>query len=260
MRRPPRSARARLHRLSLTSSTLAPRTRSTVASKSPSRKLFAGARHASEPAQHQAARACGASRHLERFSVAERCRAADATSIAPETSHSPAGLYSRSGPSTSNSSRNLAEQLLEQILERDQSQQLSVFVDHQRELEAAAPHLVEQFPSGLRRRHEVGRANQALEARRRRFQPPHDQVLGVQNVRRCCPGCRGRSGCARSGRAPPRRSIASGGVAISSEKIRSRGVITSDTRRLAEVEDLMDQRALGGLDLALMLARLGAAP
>ena len=48
----------------------------------------------------------------------------------------------------------------------------------------------------------------------------------------------------------------SGGVAMSSVKIFSRGVITSDTRRVAEVEDLVDQFALLRLDFALKLAGL----
>ena len=167
--------------MSLTSSIVAPRTFSIFASKRAQAELLARLRDAAEPAQHQRAQRALVAAGGKGFAAVERLRQTGQADGAGREPFALAG-FGKVGAFELEFVAQLAEQLLEQVFECDQPEQLAIFVDHECELEAAPAHLVEQFAERLARRHEVGLADQPLQARRRGLQAPRDQILGPQHA------------------------------------------------------------------------------
>ena len=156
---------------------------------------------------------------------------------------------------------NLAEQFLEQIFERHQAQQTAVLVDHQRDLKAPAAHLVEQIGERFARRNEIcAAAPGARRAAASAFEAARRQILGVQNADDIVRAVGDRPARARNGRARFPPSTASAGVSMSSAEnpLARRHHLGRAAR--AEIEHPMNHRALGGLDLTLMSRRAAAAP
>ena len=117
------------HRRSLTCSTVAPRTRSAMASKSP---IFTdsparGTRRSVRKIRLLSVRAPPALRKPSPSSLRSRL-----ISMPPDTSHSRVAHFGQLGTFEVELVANFAEQFFEQVFQRHQAQQLAEFVDHQR--------------------------------------------------------------------------------------------------------------------------------
>ena len=134
---------------------------------------------------------------------------------------------------------NLADDLLEQVLDRDQARGAAVLVDDDRRLHLLALELLQQVGHPLGLGHEVAPAAAAW-ARRcslglRVGQP--DQVLDEDEARGCdraCP-CRPARASTAARRTPAAARPASRRAARPT--MSGRGVMTSRTERVAEVDD-----------------------
>ena len=123
---------------------------------------------------------------------------------------------------------NLADDLLEQILDGHEPGGAAVLVDDDRHLRLPALHLLQQLRDALALRHEVAPTASASSAAARRpaAAPPGPSRT---RCRRCCRGCRGRPACASTA---PRGTATRRSCSVASARMATmsgRGVITSRT-------------------------------